>query len=188
MNLMTYFYTVRAKFDKENGGDILAWANYVEWSNFTQLTELVSMDTGLNGVLVKPDHTSEEYWKEIVIDDYHDTGFRTLDYALQNTKDKLRFNLLMVVIEPETDCSLIPIKDFDYLGYDLLDQYYDTSALSNCGGFDETFLPSDLNHFGLIDAYEKAYSIKKGLRENNLQEEHADTNVITIWRNRFIGW
>jgi hypothetical protein len=57
---MTYFYTARAKFDKGNGGDILAWANYIQWSNLTQLTELVSIDTSLNEVLVEPDHTSEE--------------------------------------------------------------------------------------------------------------------------------
>lgn len=185
---MRYFYTARAKFDKENSGDILAWTNYIEWINLTQLTELVSLDTSLNEVLVEPDHTSEEYWKELVIDNCHETGlFKTLGYVLQNTKDKPRFNLLTVVIEPDIDCSLIPINDFDFLGYDLLDHYYDTSALSNCGGFDETFLPSDLNHFGLIDAYNKAYTIKKELRENNPQEEHADTNVIAIWRHRSIG-
>lgn len=189
MKLMTYFYTARAKFDKENNGEILAWSNYIQWSKLTQLTELVSMDTSLNEVLVEPDRTRDEDWKEIVIDDYHETGlFRTLDYVLQKTKDILRFNLLMVVIEPEIDCSLIQIDNYDFLGYDLLDKYYDTSALSNCGGFDETFLPSHLNHFGLIDAFEKAYSIKKELRENNLQEEHADTNVIAIWRHRSIGW
>lgn len=186
---MIFFYTARAKFDKENGGDILAWTNYIEWSKLTQLTELVSMDTSLNEVLFEPDRTSEEDWKEIVIDGCHETGFyRTLDYVLKKAKDIKRFNLLTVTIEPETDCSLIPIDNYDFIGYDLLDQYYDTSALSNCGGFDETFLPSDLNRFGLIDAYERAFSIKKGLKENNTQEEHADTNVIAIWRHRSIGW
>jgi hypothetical protein len=61
-------------------------------------------------------------------------------------------------------------------------------GLSNFGGFDETFLPGDLNRVGLIDAYEKAYSIKERLRENNPQEEHANTNVIAIWHHRSIGW
>ncbi len=56
---MTYLYTARAKFDKENNGEILSWANYIQWSNLTQLTELVSMDTSLNEVLVEPDRTSE---------------------------------------------------------------------------------------------------------------------------------
>lgn len=73
--------------------------------------------------------------------------------------------------------------DPTYRTSDLLDQYYDTSALSNCGGFDETFLPGDLNNVGLIDNYEKACTIKKKLKENNPMEDHADTNVIAIWRS-----
>jgi hypothetical protein len=187
--MMTHFYTTRAKFDKDNDTEILAWSSYIEWSKLIHLTELVSIDTSLNEVLVEPDRTSEEDWKEIVIDDYYETGFyRTLDYVLQKTKEIKRFNLLAVVIEPKTDCSLIRLYDYDFLGYDLLDRYYNTSALTNCGGFDETFLPNDLNNVGLIEAFEKAYSIKKSLRENNPLEEHADTNVIAIWRHRSIGY
>lgn len=185
--MMTYLYTTRAKFDKDT--NISAWSNYIEWSKLTHLTELVSLDICLNEMLVKPDRSSEEDWKEIVIDEYHETGFfRTLDYVLRKTNKKKGFNLLAIVIEPESDCSLIRLDDYDFLGYDLLDQYYDTSALTNCGGFDETFLPNDLNNVGLIDDYEKAYTIKKNLRENNPMEDHADTNVIAIWRHRVIGW
>ncbi|OMP75497.1 hypothetical protein [[Flexibacter] sp. ATCC 35208] len=81
---MIFFYTARAKFNNENGADILAWTNYIEWSKLTQLTELVSIDTSINEVLVETDRTSEEDWKEIVIDGYHETGFyRTLDHVLK---------------------------------------------------------------------------------------------------------
>ncbi len=73
------------------------------------------------------------------------------------------------------------------LGYDLLDQDFGISALTNCGGFDETFLPEDLNKYGLIDDFAKAYDIKKRLLENNPEEHHADTNVIAVWRHRTIG-
>ena len=140
-------------------------------------------------MLFDPNRESDEEWKEIVVANYHETGFfRTLDYVLKKTNRFQRFNLLSVVIEPERDCSLIRLDNYDFLGYDLLDQYYDTSALSNCSGFDETFLPSDLNNVGLIDNYEKAFFTKNLLRENNPAEEHADTNVIAIWRHRVIGW
>jgi hypothetical protein len=57
----------------------------------------------------------------------------------------------------------------------------------NCGGFDETFLPADLNHFGLIDDYEKAFDEKRGLLQNNPGHRHADTNVIAVWRHKTIG-
>ncbi|MBC9931046.1 hypothetical protein [Chitinophaga qingshengii] len=177
---MIHLYTSRAKFDKRDG----AWSQYIEWSRLTQLTELVSLDTGLNEVLVEADRHSDEYWQEIVLEGCYPTGFfRTLDYVLKHTNHPGDFNLLTVVIEPAYDCSFVPLDGYEFLGYDLLDQYYDTSALSNCGGFDETFLPEDLNNVGLIDNYEKAYTIKKKLRENNPGEDHADTNVIAIWRS-----
>lgn len=70
---------------------------------------------------------------------------------------------------------------------ELLDKDYGSSALTNCGGFNETFLPNDLNNFGLLDEYQKAYDIKKRLLENNPEEHHADTNVIAIWRHKSIG-
>ena len=183
---MTHLYTTRARFDKDTGA---WWPGYLEWSRLAHLTELVSLDTGLNEVLVERALDSEAYWKEALVIDYHETGFfQTLDYVLGNTNNKSRYNLLAVVIEPVSDCASIPLDDFDFLGYDLLDQYFDTSALSNCGGFDETFLPQDLNNFGLIDDYEKAFAIKASLKENNPHEEHADTNVIAVWRHRVIGW
>lgn len=186
---MTYLYTARAKFGKDNDAENFSWSKYIEWSRLAHLTELVSLDTSLNDLLVEPDRTSEEDWIDIVTDNCHETGFyRTLDYVLEKTKDIKRFNLLVVVVEPDYDCSLIRLENYDFLGYDLLDQYYDTSALTNCGGFDETFLPGDLNSVGLIDDFKNAYSIKQRLRENNPLEEHADTNVIAIWRHRSIGW
>ena len=59
--------------------------------------------------------------------------------------------------------------------------------MTNCGGFDETFLPTDLNNVGLIEDYEKAFDIKKKLFENNPDEEHADTQFIAVWRHQIIG-
>lgn len=61
---MTFLYTARARFDKENSGDSISWANYIQWSKLTHLTELVSVDTSLNEELVEPDRTSEKDWEE----------------------------------------------------------------------------------------------------------------------------
>jgi hypothetical protein len=57
----------------------------------------------------------------------------------------------------------------------------------NCGGFDETFKPTDLNQFGLIDSFEKAYNIRDRLFKNNPGEHHADCNVFALWRHKEIG-
>jgi hypothetical protein len=83
--MITHLYTARAKFSKNDDGDF-SWSKYIEWSKLVHLTELVSLDTSLNEVLVEPDRNNEEDWKEIVIDDYHETGFfRSLDYVLSKT-------------------------------------------------------------------------------------------------------
>ena len=142
----------------------------------------------LNEDLITPDHQNEYDWKYIVTDGEYVTGlFSSLDYVLGKMEPIDRFNLLSVVIRPETDCSSIHLDGYDFIGYELLDKDYDISALSNCGGFDETFLPSELNHFGLIADYEKAVDICKRLAANNPDEHHADTNVIAVWRHQTIG-
>jgi hypothetical protein len=183
---MTFYYTARGAYDKDY--DENAWQKYIDWSKLTHLKELVSVDSTLNELLVEPDRDNEEDWRCIVIDDYYETGFFTpLDYVLRKIKSREKFNLLAVVINPIEHCNDVKLENFEFLGYDLLDREYGNSALSNCGGFDETFLASDLNHFGLIEDYEKAFDIRRRLLENNPDEHHADTNVIAIWRHNTIG-
>lgn len=166
----------------------MSWNKYIEWSRLTQLKELISVDSILNEVLVEPNRSESEEWNQIVSDEHYETGFFTsLDYVLKKVQHITSFNLLAVVIEPDQDCKTVRFDQFEFVGYDLLDKDYSVSALSNCGGFGETFLPAELNHFGLIDDYVKAYDIKKRLLANNPDEHHADTNVIAIWRHVTIG-
>ena len=185
---MIFYYTARGAYDKDYDEDGMSRQKYIEFSRLIHLTELVSLDGILNEVLVEPDLDNADDWNYIVTDNESQTGFfTTLDYVLQKTKPLDRFNLLAVVIEPTQDCKNVMLDDFEFVGYDLLDKDYSISALTNCGGFDETFLPSDLNEFGLIDDYDKAIDIKKRLLENNPEEHHADTNVIAVWRHKIIG-
>jgi hypothetical protein len=185
---MNFYYTALGAFSKDNDVNNLSWQEYLLWSKLTQLKELVSLDCMLNEPLVEPDRKNTEDWNYIVTDNLYETGFFTsLDYVLLKMKPRKRFNLLTVVIEPPEDCKILTLDDFEFVGYDLLDQEYGNSALTNCGGFDETFLPSDLNHFGLIDDFGKAYDVKCRLLKNNPHEHHAHTNVIAIWRHQTLG-
>lgn len=170
-------------------GDVMSWEKYIQWRKLLHLAELVSVDGMLNECLVEPNRDNEDTWGYMVIaENLYETGFyKTLDYVLQHMEQREQFNLLAVVIEPEQECKNVSLDNFDFVGYDLLDKDYSISALSNCGGFDETFSPADLNNFGLIDEYENAIDIKHRLLENNPEEHHADTNVIAIWRHRTIG-
>lgn len=192
---MTFYFTARRAFDESYDEASLSWEGYLQWSRLTHLKELISLDGMLNKDLVGADYNdpqnstyTKEDWKYLVTDGYFITGFYTsLNYVLQRMQPRERFNLLAVVINPTMDCQPILLNDFAFMGYELLDSEYGNSALTNCGGFDETFLPRELNQVGLLDDYQKAYDIKHRLLENNPTEHHADTNVIAIWRHTSIG-
>ena len=185
---MKFLYTARGTFDKSYDEDGMSWDKYIEWSKLTHLTELVSLDGMLNEILVEPDYDNSDDWNFIHVVEQYQTGFfTTLDFVFKRLKAKEKFNLLTVVLEPDQDCKKINVDEYEFVGYDLLDQDFSISALTNCGGFDETFLLTDINDKGLIDDFEKAYDIKKRLFQNNPDEHHADTNVIAVWRHKTIG-
>jgi hypothetical protein len=185
---MDYLYTATETYapDYDEGG--FSWAKFIEFSKLAHLTELVSLDTMLNGSIVEQDNENPEDWKFSVVDNLYVTGlFNSLNYVVEKVKGKERFNLLTVVKEPDHKCEEIEIPDFEFVGYELLDKDYSTSALSNCGGFDETFQPSDLNQYGLINTFEMAYNIRERLFANNPDEHHADCYVLAVWRHKEKG-
>lgn len=83
------------------------------------------------------------------------------------------------------DFKLIPCTektdDFVFCGYDLAESF-EVSALTNCGGFDETFTYKDLNSLGLIPDFLTAQKIKINLAENNPNDDHAFCLLFAIWR------
>ena len=184
---MTFWYTARNTYSPtfEDG---TGWTKYIIWSRLTQLKELVSLDSILCGLSFKTDYAKQEIYQYAIIDNGYTTDlFNSLHYVLKNVASKSNFNLLAVVKEPNEDCKNIQIADFDFVGYDLIDSEYNVSALTNCGGFDETFSSQDLNHMGLIDEYAKAFNIRMRLIENNPEEHHADCNVFGLWRHKTVG-
>ncbi len=185
---MEYLYTATETYGPDSDADGSSWTKYIEFSKLTHLTELVSLDGILNGVVFEPDRGDPGDWKFMVVDDVYETGlFNSLDYVLNHIKGKTKFNLLTVVREPNSKCEEINVDGFEFVGYDLIDKGYSTSALANCGGFDETFKPSELNRYGLIDKFGKAYDIRSRLIVNNPEEHHANCYVLAIWRHKSIG-
>lgn len=181
---MEFWYTARGTF---NNSDREAWKKYLVFSKLSQLTEVVSLDSMLNELVVEPDLTSADDWDFVVSDgEYFTSFFNSLDYVLAKTNSK-SFNLLQVVKEPEVACGNLVLGEYEFIGYDLLDKSYDISALVNCGGFDNAFNISDLNHYGLIGDFTKAIDVNKRLLENNPEEYHADCNRFAIWRHKILG-
>ena len=79
------------------------------------------------------------------------------------------------------------LDDFDCIGYDLIEVEGNVSALTNCGGFDESFLPQDLNEYGLFSEWGKARKVQADLRINNPEEHHVNCYLYEIWRHQTIG-
>lgn len=180
------WYTAREVYDSDNVAKF-SWGKYIKWSKLTHLKELVSLDGILNGLVFESDFNSEEDWKYIVTEEQMITQFfNSMDYVIEKIKDIEYFNLLAVIKEPneaKKDLS----TDFDFIGYDLIEKGGNVSALTNCGGFDESFLSSDLNEFGLIQDWAKAKKIQENLIINNPEEHHADCYLYEVWRHKTIG-
>ena len=199
---MTFLYTATETFDKTttleigrfctgpscNTEAIASWDSYIEWSKLTHLVEVVSLDGMLNATLVEPDYDKADDWNFIHTAGRYQTGlYTTLDYVLQRARPKDKYNVLAVIINPGQQCQGIQLDDFQFMGYDLLDEEFGNSALTNCGGFEETFLPIDLTTYGLIEDYLKAYDIRNRLAINNPQHPHAHTHVMAVWRHKTLG-
>ena len=91
--------------------------------------------------------------------------------------------MIAAIREPdEADMDKIKDARFVFKGFDLLEDFSGISALTNCGGFDEAFMPGELNKSGLVEGYADAYRIQKGLREHYPGENHANCAVWALWR------
>ncbi len=191
---MTINYTARSifskgsKFSKSSGAIELSWDKYIAWSKLTHLTELITLDRMYDEDLVVPDYKNAEDWNYIVDHGIYLTDlYTTQDYVLRKVGPVKKFNLLAAAIEPKEDCKSVLMEDFEFVGYELLDQSFSISALTNCGGFNNTFKATDLNRFGLITDFAQALDIRRRLLENNLEEYHADTILIAVWRHKTYG-
>ena len=68
-----------------------------------------------------------------------------MDWILKRVEEKLVKQILTIAREPEVDCThFLNDSRFKFYGYDLIEDSTLISALTNCGGFDKAFLPSDI--------------------------------------------
>ena len=180
------YYTALKTYDSDNKTGF-SWDEYLTYSEIAHLTELVSLDGILNGLAFIPDLDSSQAWNNIVTEEgmvmFY---FNTLEYVLEKVKDLEFFNLLAVIKEPNNEKADLK-NNYDFIGYDLVEIGGDVSALTNCGGFDETFIPSELNTYGLISEYDKAKRIQIELPINNPEEQHVKCYLYEVWRHKTIG-
>ena len=166
------------RFDPSDGE---RWRKYSKWAKISALNEVVSLDGALCTHLGKK--LLDEDWKHVVNENYRLDYFYDLDYLLSRIRDKPRRNILGLYRNPEIHITDAPAAgNFEFMGYDLIDEQTQISALTNCGGFSDVFSNDELNSCGLIEKHDRALRIKRLLAEKHPEEAHAQCEMYAIWR------
>src|ERR1044071_301195 len=171
-------FTATERFDQFDGQ---AWKKYIEWAKIPSLIEVVSLDSSLCKRVVN--EFSEEDWKQVVCEDYGSFYFKGLDYLLMRVQSINRRNILGLYRNPEMHIVTAPLnRDFKFMGYDLVEDRTQISALTNCGGFPDVFDNEALNPCGLISDFEYARKVRELLAKTHPEEPHANCEMYAVWR------
>jgi len=166
------------RFDPSDGEK---WQSFCQWAEIPGLVEVVSLDSLLCPHVVK--ELRGEDWHHIVCEDFRLDYFYHLDYLKERIQDVSRRNILGLYRNPETDTVHAPAPgDFKFVGYDLIEEQTQISALTNCGGFPDVFSNNELNRFGLIDRFHRARAVRRLLAGRHPEEPHAQCELYAIWR------
>jgi hypothetical protein len=170
-------YTAVGRFDPET---CPTWTEFVAWSRLSQLREVVSLDVTLCPNLF-PELTADD-WNHNVHEDFKTHLFRDPEHVAARVAGKPA-NVVALIEEPAGD-ALASFQDprFGFCGFDLIEEQTGISALTNCGGFDRAFLPSDLSECGLLVDHARAIAVRQLLRVEYPEEPHACCRIWAIWR------
>ena len=183
MTMSNIWYIAVEPFGPSSGRQ---WIDYLEWSQLAQLKALVSLDHMLCPSVIK--ELSDEDWQHNVQADYLTDFFTDVEYLLARLAGCSAHHVLAVIREP-TEQAIQTVTDerFVFQGYDLIERPgRGISALTNCGGFDLAFKPTDISAVGLFDEYKFARSVQQRLLEHYPDEAHADCSLWAIWKMKDI--
>jgi hypothetical protein len=174
----TPLFIATKRFDPSDGE---RWQKYCEWAKIPGLVELVSLDAMLCKHLIN--EFQDEDWRHIVNEDFRLDYFYHLDYLKQRVRDIPRRNILGLYRNPEAHIAVAPSAgSFSFVGYDLIEEQTQISAITNCGGFPEVFRNEELNRFGLIDRFDRGSEVRRLLAERHPEEPHAHCELYALWR------
>lgn len=156
------------------------WENYREWIKIPALTEIVGLDTILCPRLIKT--LEEEDWNHNVHADFRLNYFYSLDYLKGRVRDISPRTILGLYRNPDFHIETPPAAQFVFLGYDLIEEMTQISALTNCGGFPDAFKNEELNSFGLIGRFERAHEVRRLLSKLHPEEPHAQCEMYAVWK------
>lgn len=162
-----WIYTVRERFTPAYSKN---WSEYAEWSGFTHISELVTLDSVLCEDRI--DDLTPQDWQHNVQADCRLTWFTDLDYLRQHHPLRRDLDQLIAAVE-KPDTVAPPPSQFTHCGFDIVDAEGAISVLTNCGRFPGIFEPDDVNSVGLIDGIDLAQAIAHQLRMTFPDEPHC---------------
>jgi hypothetical protein len=175
---VTPLFVATERFDPSDGE---RWESYVRWAKIPNLAEVVGLDNILCPTILP--ELSEEDWQHNVQADYRLNYFYDLKYLIHRSSSVPRKNILGLYRNPDNHVISPPGSDkFSFVGYDLIEEATQVSALTNGGGFPETFSNSELNEHGLMTEFSRASEIRRLLPQHNPAEPHAKCELYAIWR------
>jgi hypothetical protein len=163
-------------FDPSDGEN---WRKYFRWAEIPALREVITLDLALCPRLITK--IKREDRDHNVNENRLAQYFYDLAYLQKRVANISRKHILGVYRNPEMHIEQPPAINFNFVGYDLIEEATQISALTNCGGFPETFSKNELNCFGLIDTFDRAAEIHHDLPERNPSEPHAKCELYAIW-------
>jgi hypothetical protein len=175
--VITPLFIATERFDSTDGEK---WKKYYEWAKIPSLTEVVGLDSMLCPHL--PHEISDEDWPHVVNEDFRTDYFLQLDYLIKRIQTQTRRNILGLYRNPAAHVSEPPAAgNFIFMGYDLIEEQTQISALTNCGGFPDVFSNGELNSCGLIFDFDRAAEIRQSLAEKHPEEPHAQCEMYSVW-------
>ena len=164
-----WLFSARQRFTPAHPG----WRSYLEFSGFTHVAEVVTLDSILCADLVET--LLEEDWNHNVQADYRLTWFTDVVYLRQRLPWRADQHQILAMAENPTQQQPVP-PGFEFCGFDILDGYDDISVLTNCGQFlgqGSGFTPADINPRGLLPDLHRARKAAAQLRSAFPDDPHC---------------
>lgn len=165
--MLPWLFTARQRFTPSQ---IEHWHSYIQFSGFTHITEVVTLDSILCPDLIED--LIDEDWSHNVQADYRITWFTNFVYLRQRLTWRTGQDQILAILEKPSQFCEVPLA-FEFCGFDILDDHDSNSILTNCGRFPGTFSPSDVNTFGLLPDLGHANAIAAKIRSDFPDEPHC---------------
>lgn len=112
------------------------------------------------------DYTTEEEIRQLV----------------NNEKKQLKEDQTLLYYEMFTGDDINGQIDFEFCGYDLMDDMFAISAITDCDDLNLKFVHK-LNQYGLLENLQDAIDAQKQLHVDFPDEYHAHCNIYGLWRD-----